>query len=307
MAANKGLGKGLAALLSDMSEEENKQEKAEFSGFRNDIPPKKGDAIEKISLDLIEANTGQPRKYFDETALKELTLSIKTHGILQPIICVEHEGKYIIVAGERRFRAAKMAGLADIPVIVRKLSEREVREIAIIENLQREDLNPIEAAEAIKELMTAYKMTQDEVSIKIGKSRPSVTNTLRLLALDPDVISLVRTSRLSPGHARALVVIEDRDMQIKLANAACDNKMSVRDLETRVKFLFASKDGKAKEKEKQSLELKELVLTMKRVFGTKVRAVGNDKSGRISIDYYSSDDLNRIHDLVGRLKKMPKE
>jgi ParB family chromosome partitioning protein len=231
-----------------------------------------------------------------------LTLSIKTHGVLQPIICVEHEPGYIIVAGERRYRAAKMAGLSEIPVIVRKLNEKEMREIAIIENLQREDLNPIEAAEAIKELMTAYSMTQDEVSIKIGKSRPSVTNTLRLLSLDPDVVSLVRTNRLSPGHARALVVVEDRDMQIKLANAACDNKMSVRDLETRVKFLFSSK-GANKEKEKQSLELKELVLTMKRVFGTKVRAVGNDKSGRISIDYYSSDDLNRIHELVVKLKK----
>ena len=214
--------------------------------------------------------------------------------------------RYIIVAGERRYRAAKIAGLSAVPAIIKELSQQDIKEIAIIENLQREDLNPIEAAEAIKELMYTYKMTQDELSQKIGKSRPTVTNLLRLLSLAPSVVNLVRGGKLSAGHARALVVIENKELQEKLANTVIQAQMSVRELENQVK-LYAARGviPGAEEKplkEKRSKELKDMINSMKRVFATKVKVIGNDEKGRICIDYFTRDDLDRIHALIEALK-----
>jgi ParB family chromosome partitioning protein len=333
MAINKGLGKGLAALLQDLVEEENKNESAAAASQR---PSADGAAntnasasantnanasrqgadgaeraangnVSEIEVDRIDPNPNQPRKYFDDTALRELAASIKTYGVLQPLILVRFHERFIIVAGERRYRAAKIAGLPMVPAIIRELSPQDIKEIAIIENLQREDLNPIEAAIAIKELMTTYQMTQDELSQKIGKSRPTVTNLLRLLSLSPSVVALVRSGKLSAGHARALVVIENREIQEKLANTVVLTQMSVRELENQVK-LFAARGvvpefGEKPPKEKRSKELKDLINSMKRVLGTKVKVIGNDNKGRICIDYFSRDDLDRICAIIENIKK----
>lgn len=293
--SNKGLGKGLAALLGNIREEEFAVQPEELE---------KENGVNEIDISLIDTNPYQPRKFFDEESLKELAVSIKAYGVIQPIIVLENGGRYIIIAGERRFRASRLAGLSKVPCIVRELSKREMREIALIENLQREDLNPIEAAEGINELVKAFDMTQDAVAQRIGISRPAVTNLLRLLNLQPEVLDMVRDGRLSQGHARTLVVVEDADAQLALANRACDNKMSVRDLEMQVRLYMNRKlipDGPRK-KEKQSKELKEFVSDLKRVFNTKVKILGNDEKGRICIDYFSADDLQRIYELIENLK-----
>ena len=209
----------------------------------------------------------------------------------------------MIIAGERRWRASNMAGLQKVPVVIKNYTEKQIKEISIIENLQREDLNPIEAARAIKQLMDEYNLTQEAVADRIGKSRPSVANTLRLLSLYPDVVKMIEDGRLSSGHARSLVVVDDTTQQLKLAKQAADGKMSVRDLEKAVKnYLNPPKHASAKTNE-QSLELKELINEMQRVFATKVSAIGNDNKGRIYIDYYSRDDLDRLADMIELLKK----
>ena len=196
-----------------------------------------------------------------------------------------------------------MAALTKVPEVIKSYTEKQIKEISIIENLQREDLNPIEAARAIKQLMDEYNLTQETVSDRIGKSRSSVANTLRLLSLYPDVIKMIEDGRLSSGHARSLVVVDDTTQQIKLAKQAADGKMSVRELEKAVKnYLNPPKNTSTKVKE-QSLELKELINEMQRVFATKVSAIGNDNKGRIYIDYYSRDDLDRLADMIELLKK----
>ena len=244
----------------------------------------------------------QPRKNFNEEALKELSESITSHGVIQPIIVVKKGTRYMVIAGERRFRASKIAGLKTIPAIIKDYSEKEIKEVSIIENLQREDLNPIEAARAIKELMDEYGWTQDVVASRIGKSRPAIANTIRLLQLEPEVISLIEEGKLSAGHARSLVVVTNRDAQLKLAKLACTKKITVRDLENAVKKQMGNK-GKSKAKSEQTPELKQLINDMQRVFSTKVTALGTNLRGRIYIDYYNPDDLERIYDLVEILKK----
>ena len=209
----------------------------------------------------------------------------------------------MIIAGERRWRASKLAGLDKVPVVIKNYSDKQVKEISIIENLQREDLNPIEAARAIKQLMEEYSLTQEVVAERIGKSRSNIANTLRLLSLYPDVVKMVEDGRLSSGHAKTLVSITDTTAQIKLARQACDGKMSVRDLEKAVRNYLNPNKPKATKVVEQSIELKELLADMQRVFSTKVSAIGNDNKGRIYIDYYSRDDLDRISDLMELLKK----
>ncbi|MDR3292565.1 MAG: ParB/RepB/Spo0J family partition protein [Clostridiales bacterium] len=323
MAINKGLGKGLAALLQDLVEEEHKNEMnaAETINSLTGAAPKPAAAntavaapkaadtrvgnVNEVDISLVDANPNQPRKHFDDVALRELAASIKTYGILQPLILVKIDGRFIIVAGERRYRAAKIAGLTSIPAIVRELTPQDIKEIAIIENLQREDLNPIEAAEAMKELMNTYRLTQDELSQKIGKSRPTITNLLRLLSLSEPVIALVRVGKISAGHARALVVVENKEIQEKLANTVVQTQMSVRELENQVKMYSLKGQIEIAEKtpkEKKSKELRDMIVGMKRVFGTKVKIIGNDNKGRICIDYFTRDDLDRIHALVEVLK-----
>ena len=213
----------------------------------------------------------------------------------------------MIIAGERRFRASKIAGLSKVPVIVKTYNERQIKEISLIENLQREDLNPIEAATAMRSLMEDYGMTQEELADRIGKSRPAIANTLRLLNLSQEVIKMVANGNLSAGHARTLVAVPQYD-QIKIAEQAIKEGFSVREIEKRVRDYFNPPEEKAKKKAKVELsaELKELIVDMQRVFGTRVNAIGNDKKGRIYIDYYTRDDLDRLSELLEFLKKSQK-
>ncbi len=297
MKPNRGLGKGLSALFSETEEDYGK------SLLFDEEPTKKGEGVTEIDVSSIFANPNQPRKVFDETSLKELADSISKHGVIMPIIVNKSGDRYMIIAGERRFRASKLAGLSKVPVIVKTYNERQIKEISLIENLQREDLNPIEAATAMRSLMNDYGMTQEELADRIGKSRPAIANTLRLLNLAPEVIKLVANGNLSAGHARTLVSVPQID-QIKIAEKAIKEGFSVREIEKCVKDYFAPPEEKAKKKVKMelSLELKELITDMQRVFGTRVNAIGNDKKGRIYIDYYTRDDLDRLSELLEFLK-----
>ena len=295
MTVKKGLGRGLESLFA-MYDEEVEQASAKTSAKSN------RDSVDMIDINVIKTNPNQPRKVFDENALNELSSSIKLHGVIQPIVINDNgDGTYLIIAGERRYRAAKKAGLDKIPAVIKNYSDRQIKEIAIIENLQREDLNPIEAARAIKQLMEEYKLTQETVAERIGKSRPNIANVLRLLTLYPDVMTMVEEGKLSAGHARALVVVEDHMLQLKLANQAVKDKWTVRDLEKAVKKLQHPVTI-TKFQPNQSIELRELIQTMQRVLGTKVSAIGNDTKGRIYIDYYNRDDLDRIADMITLLQ-----
>ena len=294
MALKKGLGKGLSALISGSQEEYEGAFKEEEKKENN------GSSVE-IQLSLIDPNVNQPRKVFDEMAMSELVNSIRIHGVISPIILVRTGERYMIIAGERRYRASKKAGLRTIPAIIRDYTPQQVKEISLIENLQREDLNPIETANAIKQLMDEYNYTQEEVADRIGKSRPAIANTLRLLALSQPVIELIEKGKLSAGHARCLVVVEDPEAQYALAKNGVDNKVTVRDFEKMVKNFLSPKPPK--KPVEQSLELKDLVSRMQRTFATKVTALGNDNKGRIYIDYYSRDDLDRIVEIVETVQK----
>ncbi len=290
-----GLGRGLSAIFSETEEDYGK----------NLLFDEEGDnrAVTEVDITSVFANPNQPRKVFDETALNELASSISKHGVIMPIIVNRSGNKYMIIAGERRFRASKIAGLKNIPVIVKNYSERQIKEISLIENLQREDLNPIESATAMRSLMNDYGLTQEELADRIGKSRPSIANTLRLLTLSPEVIKMVSTGELSAGHARALITMPSPDQQ-KLAKEVIKTGMSVRDVETKVKEFFTPPEEKEKKKRpEQSAELKEFVNRFQRVLGTKVNAIGNDNKGRIYVDYYQRDDLDRISDIINFLEK----
>lgn len=301
MKAARGLGKGLSALFSETEEDYGK------SLLFDEEPRAKGEGVTEVEISSVFANPNQPRKVFDETALKELADSIAKHGVIMPIIVNKSGDRFMIIAGERRFRASKLAGLDKIPVIIKNYTERQIKEISLIENLQREDLNPIEAATAMRSLMTDYGLTQEDLADRIGKSRPAIANTLRLLSLAPEVIKMVANGALSAGHARALISVPESD-QIKFAETAIKDGASVREVEKRVKDYFEPPEVKAKKKVKLELsaELKELIGDMQRVFGTKVNAIGNDKKGRIYIDYYTRDDLDRLSELVEYLKASKK-
>ena len=296
MNNKRGLGKGLSVLFSQTEEDYGKS-----LLFEEDESQNQG--VTEIEVSSIFANPNQPRKVFDETALAELSDSIKKHGVIMPIIVNKSGDRYMIIAGERRFRASKLAGLSKVPVIVKTYNERQIKEISLIENLQREDLNPIEAATAMRSLMEDYGLTQEDLADRIGKSRPAIANTLRLLSLSQDVIKMVANGNLSAGHERALISVPEKD-QYKIAENAVKDGLSVRDIEKKVKEYFAPPEEKAKKKIKQELsaELKDLIVSMQRVFGTKVNAIGNDKKGRIYIDYYTRDDLDRLADILEFVK-----
>jgi len=296
----KPLGRGLDSLFNDYDEvvEEVKREEP-LVIKKYDL--KSDDKPSIISIDDIFPNPDQPRKNFEPESLKELAASINLHGIISPLIVVRRKDKYMIIAGERRWRAAKIVGVYDIPVIVKEYNDQKIQEISLIENLQREDLNPIEAANAIRELMTNYGFTQEEVADRLGKSRPVIANTVRLLTLHREVINLVSSGRLSAGHARCLVAVKTPETQVKLAKAACDNKLTVRDLEKAVNNYLTPKEVPPP-KQEMSLELRDLISKMNFAFGTKVAAIGNDYKGRIYIDYYSRDDLDRIYNIIRNIK-----
>lgn len=291
MAVKKGLGKGLDSLITDK--------------VSKPVKPKSEHAAGAVMIDIkkVEPNREQPRKKFDEDALIELSESIKQFGVLQPLLCQERDDYYEIIAGERRWRAAKIAGIKEVPVIIKKLSEQEIMEISLIENLQREDLNPIEEALAYKRLIDEFKLKQDEVAERVSKSRTAVTNAMRLLKLNEKVQQMVIDEMLTTGHARALLGIEDQDIQYVLAQQIFDQKLSVRDTEKLVKSMQNEKKGKKKEPEKLDSKLlaiySDLEEQMKKIMGTKVLINSkNSNSGKIEIEYYSQDELDRIIDLI---------
>lgn len=291
MAVKKGLGKGLDSLITDK--------------VSKPVKPKSEHAADAVMIDIkkVEPNREQPRKKFDEDALIELSESIKQFGVLQPLLCQERDDYYEIIAGERRWRAAKIAGIKEVPVIIKKLSEQEIMEISLIENLQREDLNPIEEALAYKRLIDEFKLKQDEVAERVSKSRTAVTNAMRLLKLNEKVQQMVIDEMLTTGHARALLGIEDQDIQYVLAQQIFDQKLSVRDTEKLVKSIQNEKKGKKKEPEKLDSKLlaiySDLEEQMKKIMGTKVLINSkNSNSGKIEIEYYSQDELDRIIDLI---------
>ena len=291
-----GLGRGLDSLLKVYDNEIiEERKKTETSPVVEKIH---GD-VQKISIDKIYANPNQPRKVFDKESLNELAESIRLHGLIQPIIVNEMPDGYMVIAGERRFRACKICGLKEIDAIVKQYPAKLIAEIAIIENLQREDLNPVEVAKGIKQLMEEYGLTQEKVSERLGKSRSAIANSLRILSLYPEVLELVEKGKVSFGHAKILASITDYAAQVILAKKIAKDKLTVRDLEKEVDAILGNKKKK-KAAKLPSEELIDFIGDLQRKLGTKVSVIGNDKKGRIYIDYYSQDDLDRIYDIVLR-------
>ena len=285
-----GLGKGLDTLIPKADPKPAKE------GTKKEESAEKG-AVTMLKTSQVEPNRDQPRKQFDEEALSELASSIKEYGIIQPIIVTKRADYYEIIAGERRWRAAKKAGLKEIPVVVKDYSEKEIAEISLIENIQRENLNPIEEANAYKKLIDDYKLTQEELSNRISKSRTVITNTLRLLKLHEDVQEMLANGSLSAGHARALVALEDKELQLKTAEKIVEGTLSVRQTEDLVKELLEPKKEKtAKEKVKNNVIYQNLEKELTESLGTKVRIKQKEKGkGKIEIAYFSEDDLDRLY------------
>ncbi|MCR4695563.1 MAG: ParB/RepB/Spo0J family partition protein [Pseudobutyrivibrio sp.] len=297
MAGKKGgLGKGLDSLIV------NKNEGVVAVNSHEDGAPV------EVDINKVEPNKLQPRKNFDEDALQELSESIKLHGVISPLIVQDRDGYYEIIAGERRWRASKMAGLKKVPVIIKHLSEQEIVEISLIENIQREQLNPIEEAMAYKRLIEEFNLKQDEVAEKVSKSRATVTNSMRLLKLDERVQRMITEDKLTTGHARAMLAINDLDKQYDFAVRVMDEKMSVRDVEREVKKLLNEKDGEKKEKANKldpqlASVYQETQERLKGLLGTKVFINAKDnKTGRLEIEYYSQEELNRIVDMLESIK-----
>ena len=319
-----GLGRGLDALIpakpgsatrstDSASGQKNTEKKAPVAPAKKKQPEKQPEepsakpltAERIVKISLVEPNREQPRKHFDEDALLELSESIKQYGVIQPLIVSDKEDYYEIIAGERRWRAAKLAGLKEIPVIVKELTDQEVVEISLIENIQREDLNPVEEAMAYKRLMEEYSLKQDEIADKVSKSRTAVANSMRLLKLDEEVQQMLIQDMISAGHARALLTLPAGELQVATAMKIFDEKLSVRETEKLVKHLMeAPKVKPVKERTlAEDAVYENLEERMKRVLGTKVmisRKRGN--KGKIEIEYYSKDELERLTDLLSTLE-----
>lgn len=300
MAVKKnGLGKGLDSLIAD---------KVNVTGSGKKESDSVKPAEVKVKISKVEPNREQPRKNFDEDALLELSESIKQFGVLQPLLVQDKKDYYEIIAGERRWRAAKMAGLKEVPVIIKNLTDQEIVEISLIENIQRENLNPIEEAIAYKRLLTEFHLKQDEVAERVSKSRTAVTNSMRLLKLNEKVQQMVIDDMISTGHARALLGIEDQEKQYVLAQKIFDEKLSVRETEKLVKKIQKQKNDPVKEKEiideKIALAYHDVEEKMKTILGTKVSIHAKDnKKGKIEIEYYSMDELNRIFEMLQTIQK----
>ena len=279
------LGKGLSALIPDES-------------FNTDDSNK--NSTLSISINKIKSDKDQPRKSFDSEKIAELTESIKTHGIIQPLILRKIDNdQYIIVAGERRWRAAKIAGLKEVPAIIMDLTENEILEISLIENIQRQDLNPIEEARAYKKLIDDFEITHEELSKRIGKSRTSITNTMRLINLDDRVQQYIIEGVISEGHGRALLGIKDFKIQYELAQQVIDEKLSVRELEKIIrKIIEPNNKNSSSRKQELNPYYKEIKNQLQNYFGTKVNISNKNNKGKIEIEYYSEDDLQRILDII---------
>ena len=318
MAGRKnGLGRGLDAFFPDRTSVV--KEPARKTTTKTVKTEKKSDVAEKqtnptvakkqtadsktgamiVKISSVEPNMDQPRKQFDEDALMELSESIKQYGVLHPLLVSDKKDYYEIIAGERRWRAAKLAGLKEVPVLVREYTEQEVVEISLIENIQRENLNPIEEAIAYKRLLKEFHLKQDEIAERVSKSRTAVTNSMRLLKLNSKVQQMVIDDMISTGHARALLALEDEEQQYTIANKIFDEKLSVRETEKLIKILKNPKKTAKKEKIEHTFIYENLEEKMKGIMGTKVNV--NPKSngkGKIEIEYYSEEELERIFDLI---------
>lgn len=295
-----GLGKGLDSLIPDTGKVPESKEKVKVVEKVVEKIVEKPVEV-KVKINKVEPNREQPRKQFDEEKLQELADSIRQFGVLQPLIVQERKDYYEIIAGERRWRAAKMAGLKEIPVIIRKMTEQEIVEISLIENIQRENLNPIEEAIAFKRLLTEFNLKQEEVAERVAKSRTAVTNSMRLLKLDERVQQMVIDEMLTTGHARALLAIEDPDQQFQAANKIFNEKLSVREVEKLVKNLGKEKPVKKEEDPQQKAVYVDLEEKMKAALGTKVSINRkNDQKGKIEIEYYSIEELERLMEILMR-------
>ncbi|MCI9583694.1 ParB/RepB/Spo0J family partition protein [Clostridiaceae bacterium] len=316
MSKRTGLGKGLGALFGEeYTDNKTPVVKEEGTPINSDAELNGESAqqakqevkvieVEKekvINISLIEPNSSQPRKMFDEEQLLELAASIKSYGVLQPVLVKKKEDHYELIAGERRWRAAKLAGLKEIPVIIREYTKQQTMEIALIENVQREDLNPIEEARAYQMLIQEFGLKQEEVAVRVSKNRATVTNSMRLLKLDERVQQMLILNQITGGHARTLLALEDGDQQHQVAMKVMNNRLSVRETEKLVKLLTKPPVQKEEKPEEKDLSIfyQDLEDKLKNVMGTKVVINKKDKNkGRIEIEYYSSAELERIVDLI---------
>ncbi|WP_291650864.1 ParB/RepB/Spo0J family partition protein [Clostridium sp.] len=281
MNKKSALGKGLGALIP------------------NDIASKENNKPSVISINLIRSNEDQPRKAFDDEKIAELAQSIKEHGIIQPIILNKKDNNYIIVAGERRWRAAKLLGLKEIPAIIMELTEKNILEVSLIENIQRQDLNPIEEAIAYKKLLNDFNLTQEELSKRVGKSRVAISNVIRLTNLCETVKQYLIDEVITEGHGRVLLSIEDPEVQCEVAQKVIDEKLSVRELERLVRYLGSEKKEKEKEKVREiNPYYKDVTERLQNYFGTKVSISNKNNKGKIEIEYYSNEDLQRILEII---------
>ena len=293
MAASRGLGKGLDVMIPNIVGETKVKKQRE--AVKEESPET------TIAITKVEPNRKQPRKFFDEDKLQELADSIKQFGLLQPILVQDRQDYYEIIAGERRWRAARLAGLKEVPVIIKNYSDQEIVEIALIENIQREDLNPIEEAQAYKRLLEEFNLKQDEVAERVSKSRAAVTNSIRLLKLGDRVQQMVIDDMISTGHARALLAVEDEEEQYNLAQKIFDEKLSVRDIEKMVKNLH--KPVKVKKLDDKALQAIYLDIEdkLKQKLSTKVAVTSKGEgTGKIEIEFYSHEDLERILEMIGK-------
>ncbi|GAA0086758.1 ParB/RepB/Spo0J family partition protein [Clostridium sp. CTA-7] len=279
MNKKSALGKGLGALIP------------------NDVTTKENNKPSVISINLIKSNNDQPRKSFDDEKIAELSQSIKEHGIIQPIILNKQDNYYMIIAGERRWRAAKLLGLKEVPAIVMDLTEKDVLEVSLIENIQRQDLNPIEEAMAYKKLLSDFNLTQEELSKRVGKSRVAISNTIRLTNLCETVKQYLIDEVISEGHGRVLLSIEDARVQCEVAQKVIDEKLSVRELERLVKNLNIEKKEKEKTRDMNPY-YKDVTERLQNYFGTKVNISNKNNKGKIEIEYYSNEDLQRILEII---------
>ncbi len=278
-AKNKGgLGKGLDALFMDNSIEEESK------------------SAVKLKINDIEPNRAQPRKSFDEEALEELANSISTHGVIQPLLVRPlADGGYQLIAGERRWRASRMAGLTEVPVVIREMSDSEAMELALVENLQREDLNPIEEAQGLALLMETYGLTQEQAAKRVGKSRPAVANSMRLLSLPQDVLAMVERGELSAGHARTILALENAEQIIALANEIIKKSLSVRETERAVKALLKGDTKKEKRAKKRDTYYDEVELAVTQTLGRKAKvSLSGGNKGKLEIEFFGKEDLSKL-------------
>ena len=289
MAKPRGLGKGLGALLTDTQEEKAAEAAKD---------------VQELRLSQIQPNQNQPRKEFNQEKLEQLAASIKEHGIIQPlIVSPDKDGFYTIIAGERRWRASKLAGLKMVPVLIKDFSEQEKSEIALVENLQREDLNPVEEAAGYRSLMEDYHLTQEEVSKRVGRSRSAVANTLRLLTLPENILDMLTYGELSSGHARALIALEDPELQKDIAQRIIAEDLNVRQTEKLVQEMTKPKIEKAKKLDSFDMmlfknQLETVEKELEKQFGTKVSIQHGRKKGKIVLEYYGKEELERILELL---------